>query len=107
MKPAPISPFHFQVHLFDIDIPGKITFKESEILSPGNSFTSFATDDCKIGVGICYDIRFAEMALVYRDLDCKLLVVSGSRGLVVHGMLRVCEISTDSCHADIGTTCLP
>jgi len=69
---------HRKVHLFDIDIPGKITFKESEILSPGNSFTSFATDDCKIGVGICYDIRFAEMALVYRDLDCKLLVYPGA-----------------------------
>ncbi len=27
---------HRKVHLFDIDIPGKITFKESEVLSPGN-----------------------------------------------------------------------
>ena len=65
-----------QVHLFDIDIPGKITFKESEILSPGNSFTTFATNQCQVGVGICYDIRFAEMGLVYRDLGCQLLVVS-------------------------------
>lgn len=69
---------HRKVHLFDIDIPGKITFKESEILSPGNSFTSFTTDDCKIGVGICYDIRFAEMGLVYRDIGCQLLVYPGA-----------------------------
>ena len=34
---------NFQVHLFDIDVPGKITFKESEILSPGNQFTIFKT----------------------------------------------------------------
>ena len=32
-----------QVHLFDIDIPGKITFKESTNLSPGNQFTTFDT----------------------------------------------------------------
>jgi omega-amidase len=24
-----------QIHLFDIDIPGKITFKESDMLTPG------------------------------------------------------------------------
>jgi omega-amidase len=32
-----------QMHLFDIDIPGKITFKESTNLSPGNDFTTFDT----------------------------------------------------------------
>jgi len=69
---------HRKVHLFDIDIPGKITFKESEILSPGNSFTTFATNQCQVGVGICYDIRFAEMGLVYRDLGCQLLVYPGA-----------------------------
>ena len=30
---------HRKVHLFDIDIPGKIRFKESEVLSPGNNIT--------------------------------------------------------------------
>jgi len=55
-----------QVHLFDIDIPGKIKFQESETLSPGNEFTSFQMGDiCKVGIGICYDIRFAEMAQIY------------------------------------------
>jgi omega-amidase len=57
---------NLQVHLFDIDIPGKIKFQESETLSPGNELTSFQMGDiCKVGVGICYDIRFAEMAQIY------------------------------------------
>ncbi|KAK8048738.1 hydrolase [Apiospora phragmitis] len=30
---------HRKVHLFDIDIPGKITFRESDVLSPGNKVT--------------------------------------------------------------------
>jgi omega-amidase len=55
---------HRKVHLFDIDVPGKIKFQESKTLSPGNSLTQFETDYGKIGVGICYDIRFPEMAMI-------------------------------------------
>uniref|UniRef100_A0A667I6K6 Omega-amidase NIT2 n=1 Tax=Lynx canadensis TaxID=61383 RepID=A0A667I6K6_LYNCA len=32
-----------KLHLFDIDVPGKITFHESETLSPGDSFSTFDT----------------------------------------------------------------
>lgn len=32
-----------KIHLFDVDIPGKITFKESTNLSPGNELTMFDT----------------------------------------------------------------
>jgi omega-amidase len=55
-----------QVHLFDIDIPGGIRFKESETLTAGKRLTVFNTDVCKIGIGICYDMRFDEMARIYR-----------------------------------------
>lgn len=69
---------HRKVHLFDIDVPGKICFKESETLSPGKDFTTFDTPYCKIGVGICYDIRFPELAYIYSDLGCELLVYPGA-----------------------------
>lgn len=69
---------HRKVHLFDIDVPGKICFKESETLSPGKEFTTFDTPFCKIGIGICYDIRFPELAYIYSDLGCKLLVYPGA-----------------------------
>ncbi|KAJ3261812.1 Carbon-nitrogen hydrolase [Boothiomyces macroporosus] len=55
---------HRKVHLFDIDIPGKITFQESKVLSPGNELTLVDTEHGTIGVGICYDIRFPEMAMI-------------------------------------------
>ncbi|XP_062621956.1 omega-amidase NIT2-like [Saccostrea cucullata] len=69
---------HRKIHLFDIDVPGKIRFQESETLSPGNSFTMFDTPYCKVGVGICYDIRFPELAHVYAKENCKLLVYPGA-----------------------------
>ncbi|XP_070262187.1 omega-amidase NIT2 isoform X2 [Myotis yumanensis] len=34
---------HRKLHLFDIDVPGKITFQESKTLSPGDSFSTFET----------------------------------------------------------------
>lgn len=69
---------HRKVHLFDINIPGSITFKESETLSPGSSFTTFNVNNCKVGLGICYDIRFSEMAQVYTKLGCQLLLYPGA-----------------------------
>ncbi|CAH2219578.1 omega-amidase NIT2 isoform X2 [Pelobates cultripes] len=38
---------HRKIHLFDIDVPGKIRFQESETLSCGDSFTVFETR-CKL-----------------------------------------------------------
>lgn len=69
---------HRKIHLFDIDIPGKITFKESDALSPGNDITIFEVNKCKIGLGICYDMRFPELANIYRDKGCKLIIYPGA-----------------------------
>ncbi|WP_394325424.1 nitrilase-related carbon-nitrogen hydrolase [Methanobrevibacter arboriphilus] len=51
---------HRKMHLFDIDVKDKIYFKESDTLNSGNSVTVIDTKSKigKIGIGICYDIRF-------------------------------------------------
>lgn len=70
---------HRKVHLFDIDVPGGITFLESETLSGGSTVTSFETPWCTIGVGICYDIRFPEYALLLtQKFGCQILVYPGA-----------------------------
>ncbi|KAJ6848358.1 omega-amidase, chloroplastic [Iris pallida] len=54
---------HRKIHLFDIDIPGKITFKESNTLTAGQHPTIVDTDVGRIGIGICHDICFQELAM--------------------------------------------
>lgn len=55
-----------KLHLFDVDIPGKITFFESKKITQGNHIGIFETEYAKIGIGICYDIRFPEYSLLLK-----------------------------------------
>lgn len=73
---------HRKVHLFCIDIPGKIKFDESEVLSPGNKVTIIDLPEYgKIGLAICYDIRFPELAMIAARKDAFLLLYPGAFNL--------------------------
>ncbi|PON71744.1 Carbon-nitrogen hydrolase [Parasponia andersonii] len=69
---------HRKIHLFDIDIPGKITFVESKTLTAGQSPTIVDTDVGRIGIGICYDLRFQELAMIYAARGAHLLCYPGA-----------------------------
>jgi omega-amidase len=69
---------HRKIHLFDIDIAGKITFKESETLSAGNQITVIDTEFCKIGIAICYDMRFPELLRIMTIKGAELIVIPGA-----------------------------
>jgi omega-amidase len=70
---------HRKVHLFDIDIPGKITFRESDVLSPGNNITILDLPEYgKIGIAICYDVRFPELATIAARKGAFLLLYPGA-----------------------------
>ena len=69
---------HRKVHLFDIDVPGKIRFKESETLTAGSEVTVVETKWGKIGVGICYDIRFPELAQLMAGRGARILCYPGA-----------------------------
>lgn len=73
---------HRKVHLFDIDIPGKISFHESEVLSPGNKVTLVDLPEYgKIGVAICYDVRFPELAMIAARDGAFLMLYPGAFNL--------------------------
>ncbi len=66
---------HRKAHLFDIDVEGGISFKESETLSPGTNITVFETEYAKIGLCICYDIRFPELSKLMVDKGAEIIIV--------------------------------
>lgn len=73
---------HRKVHLFDIDIPGKIKFKESDVLSPGNKITLVDLPEYgRIAIAICYDIRFPELATIAARKGAFLLLYPGAFNL--------------------------
>ena len=72
---------HRKMHLFDIDVKGKISFKESETLSAGNEFTVIKTEFAKIGIGICYDVRFVELSRIMALDGAQILIFPGAFNL--------------------------
>lgn len=59
-------------NLFDIKIPNN-EFTESEILSPGDKLSIFDTEWGKIGLGICFDIRFNQISNIYSQNKCNII----------------------------------
>ncbi len=66
---------HRKVHLFDIDVPGGQYFKESDVLTAGDSVTVFDTEFGKVGVCICFDIRFPDLFLTMREMGVRMVFV--------------------------------
>ncbi len=52
---------HRKIHLFDVDIKGGVRFKESNNFASGEDITVFDTSLGRMGVEICFDIRFPEL----------------------------------------------
>lgn len=81
---------HRKIHLFDINIKNRQKFKESDTLSPGNNITVFDTEFGKIGLCICYDFRFPELA--------RLMVNKGAQAIIVPASFNM---TTGPAHWDI------
>lgn len=63
-----------KIHLFDVDIPGGAIMKESQGVEPGDTLLPpFSTPCGQVGLAICYDIRFPELALRLRTLGAQII----------------------------------
>jgi len=69
---------HRKMHLFDIDVSGGQRFRESDTLSPGNQVTVVETAFGRLGVAICYDLRFPELARLMALEGAKILAYPGA-----------------------------
>jgi len=56
-----------KIHLFDVDIPGRAeSYRESVNIAPGAAVVVVETPVGKLGLSVCYDVRFPEL---YRRLS--------------------------------------
>jgi deaminated glutathione amidase len=54
-----------KIHLYDVEIPGRVSYLESASVAPGTEPVSVPVDGVPVGLSICYDLRFPEL---YRRL---------------------------------------
>ncbi len=54
-----------KIHLYDVELPDQPPIRESDTFTPGEQLVTQATEQSRLGLSICYDLRFPEL---YRDL---------------------------------------
>ncbi|NUT33463.1 MAG: carbon-nitrogen hydrolase family protein [Hamadaea sp.] len=54
-----------KIHLYDVDIPGRVSYQESSVVAPGDRAVVTDVEGVRVGLSICYDLRFPEL---YRRL---------------------------------------
>ena len=65
-----------KVHLFDIDLSPEVSFVESDTVAPGDQAVSCdAPSGGRLGLSICYDLRFGELYRKLVDQGAEIIVV--------------------------------
>lgn len=64
-----------KIHLFDVTVSNKEKYTESTYYKPGNKTALIETLGTKIGLSICYDLRFPALYQQYAKAGAEILVV--------------------------------
>jgi len=72
-----IKAIYRKIHLFDVDLPDGTKLQESATVEPGGVDQVVVTDTRagKLGLSVCYDLRFPELYRKHVDLGATLLTV--------------------------------
>lgn len=63
-----------KIHLYDVEIPGRVSMRESDRVAPGDAIVTVPIAGVTVGLAICYDLRFPELF--------RLLALQGAEVLV-------------------------
>lgn len=64
-----------KIHLFDIDVPGGVTARESDTVAPGDQAVVADSPWGRLGLAICYDLRFPALFAALRDAGAEVIVL--------------------------------
>jgi predicted amidohydrolase len=72
-----IAAVYRKIHLFDAVIDGKVV-KESKLFASGRRIQMAEVEGLRLGMSICYDLRFPLMYQKYRQKGCEILSIPAS-----------------------------
>ncbi len=64
-----------KIHLFDVDIAGHVSIRESDTRAAGDALVTVPTELGVIGMSVCYDLRFPELYRHLTRAGAEILVV--------------------------------
>lgn len=64
-----------KIHMFDVDIPGDKKYRESNSYEAGNKVVAVLTPFGKVGLSICYDLRFPYLYRALAHAGAEILTV--------------------------------
>ncbi len=65
-----------KIHLYDVDVPeSNDTYRESETIEPGTDLCVIDSPVGRMGIAICYDLRFPELFRRLSDLNVDIFVL--------------------------------
>lgn len=64
-KDGSIAATYDKIHMFDVDLPNGDKYRESDANRPGDKIVLADADGLKLGLSVCYDVRFPHL---YRTL---------------------------------------
>ena len=71
-----IKSYYHKIHLFDVSIPNKVNLQESKTTLPGDKLVVCDSPIGKLGLSICFDMRFPEMYIkMVQDMGAEVLLM--------------------------------
>ena len=64
-----------KIHMFDVDLPNGESWRESATYTPGDQAVMVDVGQAKLGLAICYDLRFAELFRIYATHGAHILTL--------------------------------
>lgn len=70
-----VKSIYRKIHLFDVDLPDGTKLEESATVEPGSDIVVTDTRAGRLGLSVCYDLRFPELYRKHVDQGATLLTV--------------------------------
>ncbi|WP_424985784.1 carbon-nitrogen hydrolase family protein [Microbulbifer sp. S227A] len=88
-----------KIHMFDVQVTPEETYRESDGYRPGTRATVVDTPFGKVGMSICYDIRFPHLYRALAQAGARILTIPAAFSYVTgaahwHSLLRARAIET-------------